>query len=123
MAIQRLLTYLIASVWIINGLICKVLDLAPRHEQIVWRILGNEYSEILTKAIGIAEILMAVWILSRVRSRMNAVTQILVVALMNAIEFVLAPDLLLFGRFNIVIAFGFIALVYYNEFVLNKELT
>ena len=123
MAIQRLLTYLIASVWIINGLICKVLDLAPRHEQIVSRILGNEYSEILTKAIGIAEILMAVWILSQVRSRMNAVTQILVVALMNAIEFVLAPDLLLFGRFNIVIAFGFIALVYFNEFVLNKELT
>jgi len=117
-----LLTYLTASVWIINGLFCKVLNFAPRHEQIVSRILGPEHSEILTKAIGISEIFLAVWILSRIASRINAFTQIVIVAVMNAVEFVLAPDLLLFGRFNFVIAFGFIVLVYYNEFALNKEL-
>ena len=117
------LTFLIASVWIINGLFCKVLDFAPRHEQIVSRILGPEYSEVLTKAIGIAEIFMAVWIISRIWSRLSAVTQIVIVVLMNAIEFVLAPDLLLFGRFNFVIALAFIGVVYYNECVLNEELT
>ncbi len=121
-AIHILLTYLIASVWIINGLFCKVLNLVPRHEQIVSRILGNDYSGVLTKAIGISEILMAIWILSKIKSRLCATTQIVIVAAMNTIEFFLAPDLLLFGKLNSLIALIFIGLVYYNEFALNKKL-
>lgn len=106
--------------WLINGLYCKVLGFVPRHEQIVARILGSDNTALLTVAIGIAEVVMTVWILSGIRSRFCAITQIAVVVAMNIIEFVLAPDLLLFGRFNFVIAMMFVGIVYYNEFVLAK---
>ncbi len=119
--LHKILTYLIAAVWLINGLFAKVLNFVPRHEEIVSRILGDSYSHIFIKAIGIAEIFMVIWILSRIKSRLNAATQIIIIAAMNIIEFVFARDLLLFGRANIVIALIFIAVIYYNEFVLNKD--
>ena len=122
-AIHKLLTYCIAAIWIANGLFCKVLDLVPRHQQIVARILGNEYSRTLTIAIGCSEILMAAWVLSNNRSRLNAIAQIIIIAAMNTIEFILAPDLLLWGKANAIFAFILILVVYYNEFYLNKKLT
>jgi len=99
-----------------------VLNLAPRHEQIVAKILSNEYSKQLTVLIGFSEIIMAIWILTKFKSKLNAIIQMTVVAVMNVIEFIVVPDLLLWGRLNIVFAFMFIGLVYYNEFVLNKKL-
>lgn len=119
---HQLLNYLIASVWLMNGLFCKVLNFVPRHQEIVARILGNENSRLFTILIGIAEIGMAVWIVSNVWSRINATIQILVIATMNVLEFLLVPDLLLWGRANILFAFLFILLIYYNEFRLTKNL-
>ena len=98
-----------------------MLNLVPRHEQIVARILGNDYSRPLTILIGLSEIVMAVWVLTKFKSKINAIAQMTVVATMNIIEFIVVPDLLLWGRLNIVFAFLFIRLVYYNEFVLNKK--
>jgi hypothetical protein len=49
MVIQRLLTYVIATVWLVNGLYCKILNGVPRHQEIVCRILGFQYSALLTK--------------------------------------------------------------------------
>jgi hypothetical protein len=117
---HRLITYLIALVWFINGLFCKVLNLVPRHESIVARILGSDYSTLLTKLIGGSEILMSIWVVSRIAPRLSAVAQIALVATMNTIEFLLAPDLLLWGRFNALFAFLFILLVFLNEFVFRK---
>lgn len=114
-------TIAIALVWLINGLYCKVLNLVPRHGQIVARILGEGYAPFLTPLIGALEILMAAWILSGIKSRWCALTQAFVVALMNTIEFVLAPDLLLFGRINAVVAAFFIAVVLMNEFLLSQK--
>ena len=111
-----------ASVWITNGLFCKVLNLVPRHQEIVGRILGYDHAKILTVLIGISEIAMAVWILSGVYSKLNALVQILIVACMNALEFILAPDLLLWGRFNAFFALLFMLLIFYNEFRLNRKL-
>jgi len=119
---HRIITFLIATVWLINGLFCKVLNLVPRHQEIVARILGDTHAGLLTKLIGLSEILMAIWVFSRIRSRLNAVFQILIVAVMNSIEFAIAPDLLLWGKLNAVFAFLFIILVYFNEFRLNKHL-
>jgi len=99
-----------------------MLNLVPRHEQIVARILGNDYSRPLTLLIGLAEIVMAIWILIKFKSKLNAIAQMTVVATMNIIEFTVVPDLLLWGRLNMVVAFMFVGLVYYNEFVLNKKL-
>ena len=120
--LHKALTLLISVVWLANGLFCKVLNLVPRHEQIVARMLGEDYSRPLTILIGLSEIIMAVWVLSKFKSKLNAITQILVVATMNTLEFILIPDLLLWGRLNSLFALLFISLVYYNEFVLNKKL-
>ncbi len=119
--IYKILTYCIAAVWIANGLFCKVLNLVPRHEQIVARILGNDHSKLLTMLIGLSEIIMAVWILSAYKRKFNAIVQITVVATMNTLEFILVPDLLLWGRLNSLFAFIFILVVYCNEFYLNKK--
>mgnify|MGYP001599252496 FL=1 len=105
----------IAMVWLVNGLICKVCNLVPRHQAIVARILGADYAVLLTKIIGGLEILMAVWIVSGIKRRWCAVTQMLLVSLMNMIEFFMAPDLLLFGRINIIIAALFVLLIYWNQ--------
>lgn len=118
---SHLLTYLIASVWLINGLFCKVLNLVPRHQEIVARILGDEHSRLLTVIIGLAEIAMAIWIISRKWSRVNAVMQILIILTMNTIEFILAPDLLLWGKFNALFAFLFVILIGLNEFVIQTK--
>lgn len=121
--IHKLLTFCIATVWIANGLFCKVLNLVPRHEQIVSRILGNDYSRLLTISIGLSEIFMAIWILSGFKTRINAVVQIAVVATMNTLEFILVPNLLLWGKMNSMFAFLLILVIYYNEFYLNKKIT
>jgi uncharacterized membrane protein YphA (DoxX/SURF4 family) len=121
-SIHILLTHCIALVWIANGLFCKVLNLVPRHQEIVGRILGIEYSQLLTIAIGCSEIFMAIWILSKIKTRMNAIVQIVIVATMNTLEFILVPDLLLWGKMNALFAFIFIVVVYFNEFHLNKKL-
>jgi uncharacterized membrane protein YphA (DoxX/SURF4 family) len=116
-----LLNYFIATVWVANGLFCKVLNLVPRHQQIVGRILGDDYSRALTILIGLSEIGMAIWILSGLWPRLNAVTQILIIVTMNVLEFVLVPDLLMWGKANSIFAFLFVLLIYYNEFHFNKK--
>jgi hypothetical protein len=116
-----ILNYLIAAVWLINGLFCKVLNLVPRHQEIVATILGTGHSRLMTVLIGISETGMAVWILTGSWSRLNAVTQIVVIAAMNTLEFILVPDLLLWGRANAFFAILLIILIYYNEFHLNKR--
>lgn len=52
--LHKLTGYTIAAVWIINGLFCKVLNLVPRHQQIVARFFGDEYARHITVVIGIA---------------------------------------------------------------------
>ena len=49
---HRLITYLMALVWLINGLLCKVLMLVPRHAAIVARILGPAHASVLIRLIG-----------------------------------------------------------------------
>lgn len=110
----------VASVWFLNGFGCKVLNLVPRHREIVARILGESHAGVLTPGIGILETLMAVWILSRIAPRFCALLQIGLVLVMNAIEFFLAPDLLLFGQFNAVFAVLFTTVVYINGFMTSR---
>ncbi len=119
--LNKFLTYFIAVVWLLNGLFCKVLNFVPRHQEIVGRILGNEYAFILTKTIGFSEILMALWIVSSIKTKLNAMAQIGIIATMNILEFVLVPDLLLWGKLNALFAVLFMGLIYSNEFMLNKN--
>jgi len=121
-SIRIWLTYFIAFVWIVNGFFCKVLHLVPRHQEIVERILNIENARFLTLLIGIAETGMAIWILSNFWPRFNAIVQMIVIGIMNTLEFFLAPDLLLWGKMNAVFAFLFIVLIGYKEFYLAKKI-
>ncbi len=118
----RLLTFLLAAVWLINGLLCKVLHLVPRHEQIVARILGAGPAPVLTRLIGLGEIGMGFWILSGRFRRLSSLAQIGLVLTMNTLEFALAPDLLLWGRWNAGFAVLFAGFVYWYEFHLAPPL-
>lgn len=116
-SLQRLLRYGIAAVWFVNGLFCKVLHLVPRHEAIVARILGAQYAAPLTRLIGVAEIGMAVWVLSGRWLRLSVAAQIALVLTMNLLEFLLAADLLLWQQFNLLFAGLFALLLYYYGFI------
>lgn len=117
--LHQIITIFIAVVWCINS-ISKIFNLAPRHEAIVARILGASHSRTLTILIGIAELIMVLWIVLKFKPKFNAVVQIVIVLLMNIIEFTFAPDLLMWGKFNIIFALLFSYLVYYNQFKLSN---
>ena len=121
--LHKVLNITIAIIWFINGLVCKVLNIVPRHEQIVGAILGSTHARMFTIAIGFSEIVMAIWVLTKFKSRLNAIAQIIIVAVMNLLEFILVPELLLWGKLNALFALLFIGVVYYNEFILKKEFT
>lgn len=110
----------ISLVWLINGLFCKLLNIVPRHQEIVASILGKDHDLLFTKIIGILEVLMFTWIISGIRSKTCAITQIIVILLMNCIEFYIVPDLLLFGKLNLLVALVFTSFIYLNQFGFHK---
>ena len=84
-----------ASVWILFGLVFKVLNVVPRHQAIVATILGAAVAGPVTLLIGLAETAMGIWILSRWRPRTCAAVQTIAIVSMNALELSLARDQLL----------------------------
>jgi hypothetical protein len=105
------LRILIAAVWLVMGLGAKVLGLAPRHREIVARILGEDHAGTLTLLIGLGEVFLAGWILSGRYPRLCVAAQVGLVAMMNVIEFTIARDLLLFGGWNLLVAVAFMVFV------------
>lgn len=118
-AIKTVFKILISLVWLVNGLFCKVMNLVPRHQLIVARILGEEHANLITRTIGILEILMFFWVLTGFKSRVCSIIQIIIVLTMNLIEFFVVPDLLLFGKLNLPVAFTFTGIVVIYEFILR----
>jgi EamA domain-containing membrane protein RarD len=110
-----------AIIWLINGLYCKLLNQVPRHEMIVQRILQTSQAPMLTRLIGICEIGMAVWIIYGFKSKWNAIIQMIVIGIMNLLEFIIAPDLLLWGGGNAFFAALFILIIGLNEFVWKPD--
>lgn len=117
--IYAVLTFCITMIWLINGLWCKVLGFVPRHQDIIANILSPSHARVFTILIGISEIGMAFWIISGYKRKGNALLQMLIIGIMNTLEFFLVPDMLLWGRFNAVFALLLIALIYVNEFYIN----
>lgn len=103
--------FFFASVWLINGLWCKVLGEVPRHHEIVAVILGRDRADLWVLLIGIGETFLAIWILSGRFLVACGWVQIVLVLAMNFMEQALVPGFLLWGRWNLRWAFGFVALV------------
>ena len=75
----------VASVWIYQGLWCKVLAHAPRHREIAeaTAFLTPSQAHKAIVATGILECFIAGWVLSGIGSREAAVVETLLLALMN----------------------------------------
>ena len=84
----------IAAVWLSFGIYFKLLRLVPRHERIVARVLGERLSPLLTRLIGVGEVMMGLWVLSAIAPVLCAATQTVLVVTMNGIELTKARDLL-----------------------------
>lgn len=64
---------------------------------------------------------MGIWILSGLFPRLNVWMQIAIIATMNTLEFILVPDLLLWGKFNSLFAFVLICVIAFDHFYIGKK--
>jgi uncharacterized membrane protein YphA (DoxX/SURF4 family) len=97
-ALVRLIRIGLAVVWIMFGVLFKVANLVPRHEQIVARVVGERAARLAVVAIGLAEASMGLWILSGLYPVASMALMTGAILAMNAIELRLAHDLLLAPR-------------------------
>lgn len=84
-----------AAVWIVFGLVFKVLQFVPRHERIVAAVLGDAVAAPVTLTVGAFETLLGVWILTGRWPRTCALVQTLAIVAMNALELTFAREHLL----------------------------
>lgn len=108
-------------IWFVNGFFFKILNLVPRHAEIVAQILRTDHAQLFTKIIGIGEILISLWVLSGIRSRLSSWIQIILILTMNILEFILLPEMLLFGKLNLLFAFGLCFLIFWSEYRLHTK--
>jgi hypothetical protein len=88
----------IALVWLVFGLLFKALGLAPRHRQIVARVVGERRAAACLALVATGEIGIGIWMLSGHYLLLCVGLQTLVIALMNGLELRAARDLLLAPR-------------------------
>lgn len=77
----------------------------PRHQEIVGEILNLESPYFLSIFIGIGESLLAILILLNWQPKAVAISQVGLILIMNLIEFMLVPEMLMFGKWNLFLAF------------------
>ena len=94
----------------------------PRHQEIVGVILGEQHAGLLTKLIGFGEAFLAIWILSKIYQRTNTIVQIALVMVMNILETLLVPEMLLWGRMNMVFAVIFSGILLWKEFIFKPHI-
>ena len=93
----RAVRYVVAGVWLTHGLYNKLLSGSPRHLAIVQSVpgLSGAAGSRMLVAVGVFEVAVAVWVISRRAPRLCAVTQTGVLLSMNALELTYARPLLL----------------------------
>jgi len=111
--VKTLLKFGIASVWLVFGLVFKVLGAVPRHRLIVSAVLGTEWARPITVLIGLGEAALGVWVLTEVFPRTCAACQTIAIATMNAIELHVARNLLLTPVGMVLANAVFLSLVWY----------
>ena len=103
----------IGSVWVFHGLYSKILSGIPRHALIVERVLGESIAGHATLFIGLMEILLGVWVYTRLQRRACALVQTLAIVAMNSLEIILARDLLISALGMVALNSAFISLIWY----------
>lgn len=111
--IHLFLTLLIGGVWVFHGLYSKISDGIPRHRQIIERILGTSIVDPATLVIGVLEVMLGLWVFSRIWRRACALVQTLALVAMNFLEILLAKDLLISAPGMVALNLAFLSLVWY----------
>lgn len=86
----------IASVWIYQGLWCKLLGHAPHHRKIVETtpFLNASRARQFLTALGVFECLLAAWAFSGIRAREAAAVQTVLLISMNTVALLRARNLI-----------------------------
>lgn len=76
----------VAAVWLYEGLWCKVLGRAPLEAQVVAAVplISARTGQLLLKALGAFEILLAAWVVSGVSPGACAIVQTVLLVFLNA---------------------------------------
>lgn len=111
---------LATAVWLVFGLVFKVLGVIPRHREIVAEIVGAGSAPSVTVAVGLLETALGFWALSGFRPRSCAIIQTVAIASMNAMELAYARSLLLAPIPMICVNAIFLAAVWYAA-LWNRE--
>lgn len=85
----------VASVWLLFGLVFKLLGFMPRHLQIVERVVGPRHARSVLRAVALAEVGLACWMLVGRALPACMAVQTALIAGMNTCELRYARDLLL----------------------------
>jgi uncharacterized membrane protein YphA (DoxX/SURF4 family) len=100
-------------VWVLFGLVFKVMGFLPRHREIVAGVLGTDAAAPVTIVVGLAETALGAWFLSGVRPRTCALVQTVAIIAMNTLELRYARSLLLAPIPMVIINATFLSLVWY----------
>src|SRR5258708_25252282 len=86
----------IASVWLYQGLWCKLLGRVPHHREIVGMVpfLDATQAHRALLTLGFLECVVAVWVLSGIRARAAALMQTVLLGSMNAAGLIWASRLI-----------------------------
>ncbi|HWD90843.1 MAG TPA: DoxX-like family protein [Verrucomicrobiae bacterium] len=103
----------IGAVWIFHGLYSKILNGIPRHRLIVGKILGAERAGMMTKIIGLLELLLGAWAIVGWHPVWCASTQTATIIAMNSLEIFLAREFLISAIGMAVLNLFFLALVWW----------
>lgn len=111
----RWATLAVAGVWMTHGLYNKLLHGSPRHLAIVQAIpgLSGAAGERVLAAVGVAEVGIAVWVLSHWLPHLCAAVQTCVLLSMNVVELAYARELLLWPAGLIPVNAGFLAVAWF----------
>src|SRR5262245_52844178 len=121
----RALTPSLAAVWLVHGLYNKLLGGSPRHLAIVQAVpgLGGASGARVLVAVGIAEVAIAAWMISRRAPILCALVQTLLLLSMNVVELTFARPLLLWPAGLLPVNVAFLTVVWAVALTSNSAAT
>jgi len=104
----------VAGVWLYEGLWCKLLAGEPNQVRVVSAVpeVGPRFGGLFLKGLGVGEVLLALWILSRFRPELCALVQTVLLIALNSCGMVFARHLIHDPPGMLVKNFAFLILVW-----------
>jgi len=104
----------VAAVWLYEGLWCKLLGREPNQARVVGAVpqLGARFSVPFLKMLGIVEVVLALWVLSRLAPVLCALAQTVLLVALNICGLLFARELIHDPPGMLVKNFAFLVLVW-----------